>query len=67
MMSAYMAETNTTGVCNNFRVSGSFCGLPFYFSTFYRVGTVHDELRVIAERIEVLSNKDLCAPQVRIA
>ena len=32
-MSAHVAKTNTTGVCDNFRVSGSFCGLPFYFRT----------------------------------
>ena len=41
-MSAYVAETNTTSVCDNFCVSGSFCVLPFYVHTFYTVGTVYD-------------------------
>ena len=40
LMSAHVAETNTTGACDNFRVSGSSGGLPFYFHTFYTVGTL---------------------------
>ena len=34
MMSAYMAETNTTGVCDNYCVSGSSCGLERLVHTF---------------------------------
>ena len=47
MVGAHLAETNTTGVCANFRVRGGFCSSSFCFSTFYTVGTVAGNCTVV--------------------